>query len=390
MRAFKRTLHALVLVLLSATAANAVNISGYVRNRDGEGLLNTTIRVFAPVNGEVKEIAKTKSRESPRGYYEVDVFPEGLIILAVGYDNDAWQARVVKNISGVSDDDHVINMILLNKQGPLKFLPILEQIHEYKELFHLELAVAGDRTPLSRVQARMRSRFKERILAMPDPRRSDSQPPKQREVIVALRPAQRRILAREMKELFNLYGIDIGSDLRNKRWDTTYREAESEVPTITRLEELDDKDKLTIKQQLDMLRHISENTGSDEDKAEARSRILDLEKVIASSASIVSQKNFVTCKNVDKLEPVGKADRFSPGRVYAFVRVHAPREETLALLWNDDNGKELERQELKVKRNEGRGFRTFSYKTLQETGAYEVRLYNQDRYLIAYRRFIVE
>ncbi len=158
---------------------------------------------------------------------------------------------------------------------------------------------------------------------------------------------------------------------------------------ITRLEDLDAGDKLTIMQQLELLKH-AEDSGSDEEKAEARSRILDLEEVIASSASIVSQKNFVTCKNVDKLEPVGEADRFSPGRVYAFARVNAPRDETLALIWNDDNGNELERRELKVKRNQGRGFRTFSYKTLQGMGAYEVRLYNQDRYLIAYRRFIVE
>jgi energy-coupling factor transporter ATP-binding protein EcfA2 len=159
---------------------------------------------------------------------------------------------------------------------------------------------------------------------------------------------------------------------------------------ITRLEDLGSKDKLTIRQQLDILRHSLEDTGNIEEKTQAQSKIQGLEEVIASSASIVSQENFVTCKNVDKLEPVGEVDRFSPGRVYTFARVHAPRDETLALVWNDDSGKELRRRELKVKRNEGRGFRTFSYWTLQERGAYEVRLYNQDRYLIAYRRFLVD
>ena len=147
---------------------------------------------------------------------------------------------------------------------------------------------------------------------------------------------------------------------------------------------------MTIRQQLDILRRFLEHTGNDEEKIEAQSRIQGLEEVIASSASIVSQENFVTCKNVDKLEPVGKADRFSPGRVYLFARVYAPRNETLALVWKDDKGNELRRRELKVKPNTGRGFRTFSYKTLQERGTYEVRLYNQDAYLIAYRRFIVE
>ncbi len=156
------------------------------------------------------------------------------------------------------------------------------------------------------------------------------------------------------------------------------------------LGDLDSNSRLTIRQQLDALKRYSEDTESEQEKAEARSRIQHLKAVIANSASIVSQENFVTCRDVDKLEPVGEADRFPPGRVYAFARIHAPRDEKLMLVWNDDDGKEFGRRELKVKRNVGRGFRTFSYRTLRNRGAYEVRLYNQDRYLIAYRRIIVE
>lgn len=163
----------------------------------------------------------------------------------------------------------------------------------------------------------------------------------------------------------------------------------SEAETI-KLEELEGKNKLTIRQQLDILRRPAEDIGSDEERAETRSRIQGLEEVIASAASVASLENFITCKNVDKLEPAGEANRFSPGRVYAFARIHAPRDETLTLIWNGVDGKELRRRELKVKRNVGRGFRTYSYKTLQEKGEYEVRLYNQDAYMIGYRRFIVE
>lgn len=71
-------------------------------------------------------------------------------------------------------------------------------------------------------------RFEERILAMPDPRRAVSQPAIQREVIAVLRPEQREVLSQEMEELFNLYGIANGSDLRNSRWDTTYLAADGQ------------------------------------------------------------------------------------------------------------------------------------------------------------------
>ena len=203
---FRQTSHAAVLVLLFATAANAVTISGFVRNSDGEGLPNTIIRVFAEVDGEITEIATTTSLQSPEGYYEVTVVPEG-VITAVGYDNAAWQPRVVKNISGVDGDDHVIHKVLLSKQGPMKFLPILEQIHEYAELFHLQLAVDSDSESMSDIQSKMRSRFVDRIVAMPDPRRGQDQPQKQRGIIAEMKPEQQKILARELEELFQLYGL---------------------------------------------------------------------------------------------------------------------------------------------------------------------------------------
>lgn len=163
-----------------------------------------------------------------------------------------------------------------------------------------------------------------------------------------------------------------------------------ELYGINTLADLDSKDTLTIRQQLEILRRFSEEIGNDAEKTAARSRIQELEHILANTANIVSQENFVTCKNVDRLEPEAVASRFAPGRVYAFARIHAPKDETLKLIWRDEDGRELRKRDFKVKRNMGRGFRTFSYKIFTEAGTYEVRLYNQDQYLIGYRQFTIE
>jgi hypothetical protein len=216
----------LMLVAL-ASPVYAVTIEGIVRDRDGNGLAGTIIEVYAIVGGQLEVVGKTTSREEdtrtgkPRGYYHISVTSEQLIS-AVSYDNDAWQPRVVKDLSGRAGDNHVINKVLLQKQGPVGFLPILEQVHEYEELYYLERERVGSGTSGDAVQRAVRVKYEERIWSMPDPRRANLQPAKQQKIVEQMTDEQRRVLARKMDELFSLYGISMDGDLRQSRWDTTY------------------------------------------------------------------------------------------------------------------------------------------------------------------------
>jgi hypothetical protein len=219
-----------ILTLLSVILAptiHAVTIEGIVRDRDGNGLAATTIEVYAVVGGQLEVVGKTTSREEdarrgkPRGYYRIEVASEA-VITAVSYDNDAWQPRVVKDLSGRAGDNHVINKVLLQRQGPIAFLPILQQVHEYEELYYLERELAGSKMSVDQIGRAARIKYEDRMRSMPDPRRSSLQPAKQQQIVAEMTEEQRQVLARKMDELFSLYGISRDSDLRQSRWDTTY------------------------------------------------------------------------------------------------------------------------------------------------------------------------
>jgi len=216
-----------LLLVTLASPIHAVTIEGIVRDRDGNGLAATTIEVYAIVGGQLEIVGKTTSREEdtrtgkPRGYYRIEVTPEP-VITAVSYDNDAWQPRVVKDLSGRAGDNHVINKVLLQRQGPVAFLPILQQVHEYEELYYLERELTGSKMPVDQIRRAARVKYEDRIRSMPDPRRSNLQPAKQQEIVAKMTEEQRQVLAGKMDELFSLYGISIDSDLRPSRWDTTY------------------------------------------------------------------------------------------------------------------------------------------------------------------------
>lgn len=109
----------------------------------------------------------------------------------------------------------------------------------------------------------------------------------------------------------------------------------------------------------------------------------------ARYACIKVPENFLTCSNVEGLECVDDTDKFSGGKVYVFARVHAPENATLALRWSRQDGTELRTGQLKVKQNTGKGFRTFTWKSVTEPGAYVVRLYNERDVLIGARTFSV-
>jgi hypothetical protein len=205
----------------------AIFILPVLLDRAGNGLPSTIVEVYAVVDGQLGIIGKTVSGEAdrrtrkPQGYYRVSV-PSGKLIAAVSYNNDAWQPRLVKDVSGQTGDDHVINKVLLDRQGPVSFLPILEQVHQYQELYYLERELAGTFASAEDVRRSMRAKYQDRILSMPDPRRTNQQSPKQKEIVSRMTDEQRQVLSQKMDELFHLCGIPLHSYLQRSRWMTTY------------------------------------------------------------------------------------------------------------------------------------------------------------------------
>jgi len=222
-----------MIFALIPVPARAIELSGIVRNADGDGLANTTVRVYAPVNGETRKVAEQEADST--GTYQIRI-NDGAVISAIEYDHPAWQPQVVQGLSGRAGDDHVINKILHNKQGPKQFVRILEQVHEYVELFHLQRELLGFNVPMERVQAALRDRFQDRILAMPDPRRVRFQPQKQKDIVAEMRLEHREILSRELGELFELYGIRATFDLHHSEWNTTYITNGTRMDTIARID----------------------------------------------------------------------------------------------------------------------------------------------------------
>ena len=109
--------------------------------------------------------------------------------------------------------------------------------------------------------------------------------------------------------------------------------------------------------------------------------------VATNFAMLRSTDDFITCKDVVRLEPKGEGDTFAPGRVYVFARVYAPREESLALKLYDNKGKVMWEWQVKVRRNLTTGFRTYAFKTLSKAGSYDIRLFNSEQVEIGHRQF---
>lgn len=109
------------------------------------------------------------------------------------------------------------------------------------------------------------------------------------------------------------------------------------------------------------------------------------------NATITSpDTDFLTCKDVVNLEPVGIASSFEPGSVSLWARVRTPQtSEALRLEWVDSSSKEvLHEQSVTVKRNPA-GYRIHYSKNFTEPGQYEVRLFNSIEQRIARRKFTV-
>jgi energy-coupling factor transporter ATP-binding protein EcfA2 len=146
---------------------------------------------------------------------------------------------------------------------------------------------------------------------------------------------------------------------------------------------------MTVQRQLSAWRAFLDQPRGDAAKLSAESRIQAIESALKRSASIKQGENFVTCKDVKRLVPIDITDTFPVGRVYLMATVHAPREADLTVNWLREDGSLLFTRNTRVQTNTGRGFRTFSWKTITEPGNYAVQMLNEDGQVIGFRRFTV-
>ncbi len=146
---------------------------------------------------------------------------------------------------------------------------------------------------------------------------------------------------------------------------------------------------MTLQRQLRAWRDFLAQPRDEAAKLSADSRIQAIESALERSASIKQDENFVTCKDVKRLVPLDVTDTFPVGRVFLMATVNAPKEAELTVNWLHEDGSMLFTRKTRVQTNTGRGFRTFSFKTITEPGNYAVQMLNEDDQIIGYREFTV-
>jgi hypothetical protein len=107
-------------------------------------------------------------------------------------------------------------------------------------------------------------------------------------------------------------------------------------------------------------------------------------------ATIPAERFFTTAK-MDGLTPQGRQAQFNKGAsVYAYAGVHAPGAEQIRMDWIGPADQVLSSEVINVEVNTGiNGYRVFKYRTFQQAGRHEVRLYNQNEVLIGTSGFII-
>ncbi len=122
----------------------------------------------------------------------------------------------------------------------------------------------------------------------------------------------------------------------------------------------------------------------------ATAKAEQLREIVSTSATLFNDSDLVTCQKIKNLSPVNITESFTPGSIYMFARVRAPKSEMLTVEWRTTDGRSIGSSELKVEPNIRTGFRVFAWKNINRSGRYEVALFSQNRHLIGRREFSVE
>jgi len=122
--------------------------------------------------------------------------------------------------------------------------------------------------------------------------------------------------------------------------------------------------------------------------AVANERIAEIKDIIENYATLDDPGDMVMCEDVQDLEPVRIKNDFSAGTVFVWATVIAPRNENVIFDWFDEYDTLIASTTINV--NEDRnGYRIYAYRTINEAGNYEVRLYNSQDYLMGSQEFTI-
>ncbi|MCI0697167.1 ATP-binding protein [candidate division KSB1 bacterium] len=147
-------------------------------------------------------------------------------------------------------------------------------------------------------------------------------------------------------------------------------------------------DTLTINKKLVSWQDFARLQRASPEKSHANRQIQLLDSLKSNLASIVAEDDFVTCRNVADRVPQGISERFSPGSVWAWARVRAPRAEKVTFKWYTRTELYHAQRYVVQQATSYRVYTAKSYST-EQAGRNEVRLYNSQNILIGRRVFYI-
>ena len=143
-------------------------------------------------------------------------------------------------------------------------------------------------------------------------------------------------------------------------------------------------DTVTVQQSLANWQAFAARAAAGAQRSYAEQEIRRLETLIAETAMVRSDSEFVTCREVNRETrmPEEITDDFSPGQVWAWMRIRTPRADTITARWYV-NGRLYHTNTATIPGASG-GYRIYFSKTHDEadSGRNEIRLYNADDLLI--------
>ncbi|MBN2089117.1 DUF4062 domain-containing protein [candidate division KSB1 bacterium] len=147
-------------------------------------------------------------------------------------------------------------------------------------------------------------------------------------------------------------------------------------------------DTVTITHKIKSVQNFLENHKRESpEKRLLQEKLVELENLTRNYAIISSDQDFVTCRNVADRQPIGITEAFSPGSVWGWAKIKAPKTENIRFEWYANN------QKLRINPASvapSSGYRIYySLNYAQNQGKGELRVYNSQNYLIGRKVFQV-